>query len=554
MKAILNRIGLLIDLIEFRNSAFAIYAIASFLSVSLRIKGFKPSSDYIFDSLLLGLSVTTLTYLLLWLGFKTIHVTMRHGLSWRFGVALLLPAVGATRGLGLYFVIDLYGYENRISLFNSTISSLCYTTIYYSGASIFISLLLRRNRQFSKEFQEAMRARLRREIDSTSDPEVQTFEDAMQRVRGALSSHLTNESEWSRDRFRNVAAEIQTQIETVIRPLSHRLWINSMGEIQIGNPWSILIDAIREMRFSKSFIIGYQFFMGIFGIGISIGLRNGIIKSLLATSTSMMLFAFFEWYRGRVRHMTISSSLMFLISLAVFPVIASEYVSYLLDLRVDWVGGAIIAPALPALLVLSAVYGLVNRDKAFAVSAARSVNFRESSEYPYNASVQANFGLSDYLHNTLQSELHRISRQLEDSSDCSRSEERIEELSKVLYRSREEIAQLQSEGLERLREVCRSWEGIAHVSLNYEEIDRAPKEKVAVVVSLLEEIISNSVRHANANDVAIFLEGSLDGLDVAVEHNGSSKVLTRQPTVRVLSIYSPRFETGRNSLKMKFTI
>ena len=141
----------ILDLIEFRWSAFVIYSVASIFSVSLRLKGFEANQKFIQDSIILGIGITSLTLFMLIIGFKILGFLRSRNRKCRFGVLLLLPLIGALRGVALYLEIDRYGYTNRISITSSTISSLMYTSIFYGGASIFMSLLLKKNRLFHKK-------------------------------------------------------------------------------------------------------------------------------------------------------------------------------------------------------------------------------------------------------------------------------------------------------------------------------------------------------------------------------------------------------------------
>lgn len=529
------------NLIEFRWSAFAIYSVASVFSVSLRLEGFMATYGYIRDSAIIGAGITLFTLVLLLIGFGILKKIRTSDRKYQSGAIILLPIVGAIRGASLYLVIDGYGYINRVSFINSTISSLLYTSIYYGGASLFISLLLKKNRQFQSEFETAAFYRLRRELESTSSSRNLDYEETMSKISKAISSRVSNSSSMDQDQIMRVCEEIRFQIQSVLRPLSHRLWINSFGEIRIGSPKDILKDAIVEFRFSKRFIFGYQFFIGIFGIGIVFGFFNGILKSLIATTVSLVLFSLFDNYRLRREVPTLNSSLLLLLLVATVPGFTSEFISYLIDIPFDFLASVVIGPALPAILVVAAVYGLITRDKDFALSAAKSIRLSESSNFRIDSHSSESRELSEYLHNTLQSELLRISKHLEVSSDPQEAASHIEQLNRALARSRADVADFRTQGVERLSSICKSWEGIADITLAIDEISGIDPSKLGSAASIVEEMISNSIRYAEANVISIQLRGRMPFIDISLTHNGS-KVIIQGEGLGSLSIYMSAME------------
>lgn len=511
----------ILDLIEFRWSAFVIYSVASIFSVSLRLKGFEANPKFIQDSIILGIGITSFTLFMLIIGFKILGFLRSRNRKCRFGVLLLLPLIGALRGVALYLEIDRYGYANRISITSSTISSLMYTSIFYGGASIFMSLLLKKNRLFHNEFQQAAFFRLKRELESSPQVKTINYEEAMQVINSAITSKILNLTQLDVNQIRRISEEIKFQIQNVIRPLSHRLWIDSFGEIRAGNPMQILKDAVIELKFSKPFIVGYQFIIGIFGIGISIGIFNGIFKSTIGTLTSLLIFYIYEnfWLK---RHLpSLPGSIMFLLVVGALPVLAAETLSALMGISTKFLDGAIIAPTLPAILVVSSVYGLIVRDKEFALSAARTIKQSESNNFGVDAESKESRELSEYLHNTLQSELLRIAKKLDITQEVEEADAYLSEMNTALSRTRSEVNAMKLMGIERLESVCQSWEGIATITLKAQDLSGIGREKIAQTVSLVEEIISNTIRFGGASEIQIELISELSSVHISIHHNGS---------------------------------
>jgi two-component sensor histidine kinase len=185
--------------------------------------------------------------------------------------------------------------------------------------------------------------------------------------------------------------------------------------------------------------------------------------------------------------------------------------------------------------VVAAVYGLITRDKDFALSAARSIRLSESNNFGIDSHSIESRELSEYLHNTLQSELLRISKHLELSNDSQETARHIEQVNRALSRSRSEVAVFRTQGIERLTSICKSWEGIADISLEIDQIEGIDPSKLASAASIVEEMISNSIRYAEASVIFIQFQGRIPFIEISLTHNGS-KVVTQGEGLGSLSL------------------
>lgn len=132
------------------------------------------------------------------------------------------------------------------------------------------------------------------------------------------------------------------------------------------------------------------------------------------------------------------------------------------------------------------------------------------------------FNLAGYLHNSLQSDLLRISKHLEKSSQEEGSETTadLDELSTILNRSMEDVSNLRTQGLARLSAIADSWTGIADIQFKIVEPFTLPNEKEGALVSMLEEMITNSVRHGGASTIEIKVARKADITTVKISHDG----------------------------------
>ena len=241
----------------------------------------------------------------------------------------MLLLVGGVRGAILYLEIEGFGYENRISLWASILSSTFYTAIYYSGASLFIELKNRRKNQFQAEFQRATLLRLGSEEFSSSTDLQGEYQKSMEEIKTAIKLHLPVHESQLLDSAQatKVAAEIREQVQMVIRPLSHRLWIGSMGEIKTSGGRRVLSDTLQELDFSTRFILLYQFSVGLFGIGISIGFVDGMLKTIPAILGTYLCIRLLELLRNLNFIQWQLRTTIFLLALTFVPIAFSEFFS-----------------------------------------------------------------------------------------------------------------------------------------------------------------------------------------------------------------------------------
>ncbi len=517
--------NLFLSLIRFKWTSFGLYAIASVMSVSLRLKGLTLREEFFAASIGMGILITGATALLLILGFWVIRPIR---VRWHWVVIPMLLLAGGVRGAILNLEIDGFGYENRISLWASILSSTFYTAIYYSGASLFIELKNRRKNQFQAEFQRATLLRLGSEEFSSSTDLQGEYQKSMEEIKTAIKLHLPVHESQLLDSAQatKVAAEIREQVQMVIRPLSHRLWIGSMGEIKTSSGRRVLSDTLQELDFSTRFILLYQFSVGLFGIGISIGFVDGMLKTIpaiLGTYLCILLLGllrninFIQWQLRTT---------IFLLSLTFVPITFSELFSGLINREVNWLAALVIAPTLPVVVVITSLITLVARDRKFAIAAVQSVAVKLMNAGSDFSDEISELELSGYLHNNLQSELLRIASQLDLTSDSpgqESSKQLIGDLHQALGRSMTDVQSLQSSGLDRIKALPKAWEGIAEIKLILNLQVPCATEKERALCGFLEEAITNSIRYGGASKLTISVQTG-QVTKVSVEHNGDGSI------------------------------
>jgi nitrate/nitrite-specific signal transduction histidine kinase len=188
------------------------------------------------------------------------------------------------------------------------------------------------------------------------------------------------------------------------------------------------------------------------------------------------------------------------------------------------IGGVLIAPTLPIFIFISSLYNLILNDKEFAIFAAKSVRMQQMSLLKNQQELIKIHNLAGYVHNSLQPELLRISKHLEMTSASAAHvdlEGQLDALSIALSRSLEDVSALRETGLDRLQKVIEAWAGIAEISLEIPKFLELDPDKSILLVDLIEEMITNSIRLGKASEIKISILLIGASTKVKLAHNGS---------------------------------
>jgi len=512
--------------IRFRWKTYFVYSIASILSIPIRYTTATFTWRDIYISLIAGLVMTTISAPILWLGFKGINrirLQRRHII---FLTYLLIVFFGAFRGTLIHFMLPIFGLQDNFSIFQSVISSSIFTFVFFTLASLLIELITIPIEVFQKEFSKATFERLK--LDPSNQHKVSEIEylESLEIMKVAVEKHLPSDKNVvpNQKEIFSAAREIQIQIQEVLRPLSHRLWIGTFGEIKSIKISQLCADAIRAPKFSVLALLGYQFFFGFYGISLVSNYSKAAIASLVGTGTSaIIILLFISLKKGRER-IPFSAGLGLLIIMASVPIaIGSISENGLISLS-KLIGGVLIAPTLPIFIFISSLYNLILNDKEFAIFAAKSVRMQQMSLLKNQQELIKIHNLAGYVHNSLQPELLRISKHLEMTSASAANvdlEGQLDALSIALSRSLEDVSALRETGLDRLQKVIEAWAGIAEISLEIPKFLELDPDRSILLVDLIEEMITNSIRLGKASEIKISILLIGESTKVELAHNGS---------------------------------
>ncbi len=513
--------------LKFRKIAFIFYGLVSMLSVPSRLIQDDSSFAFLLLCLSIGALITLIVLPLLWL---VCFLNQKYDLGSRniFYPLGLIVLVGAIRGEILHLLIAGIGLKDNVSHYLAALSSAIFTLIYFLTISSFTEMVLHRRDRFNRIFAEAslLLANPNSVVNEKMDPR-SLYLSTLDGIKSSIKSVGLESEKLEPQILLEASKAIQTQINEVLRPLSHRLWVNGMGQVKHRRLLGILMDAIENLDFSVKYILAYQFLVGGYGISLVIGFKSSLYVTSIGTVTSVILIQTFSYFRERVSSNRFLLGLTFLVLEGLLPVFIPLAVRNPLNATASAVAGILISPTIPFLILLVSAYRLIMQDRELAIGAATSVGYRVASLPSEGRPTGSGVELAEYLHNSLQSELFGISKRLEAASrEISGADFKaaLMSLDSALNRDYRDISTNELGGVMRIHKLISSWQGIAEIEIhglsNLEEGSSLSQR----TAQILEEMITNTIRYGEADVIKIKLVKDLNHLQIQLTHNGKGEI------------------------------
>ena len=210
------------------------------------------------------------------------------------------------------------------------------------------------------------------------------------------------------------------------------------------------------------------------------------------------------------------------------PVSVSEYFVQTIGFNGNWIATFAISPVAPVVIYILSLLRLAKQDRQMILNALEKSTVVEGSLLPSEL-VLERASIASYLHNTLQSELLALSRQLEvaaSGDDPIRSAELLERVSSRVNRSIvEDFKQFSQSPLERLDLVISSWQGILDIKIDFPKELLADNRKHATIVQAIEEVATNISRYDVASELQVTADLTNGSVVLKFQSNGQGKLV-----------------------------
>lgn len=434
-------------------------------------------------------------------------------------LVICLIAVGASRGWLMFELISLLIPSFQDSLFvrmiNSSLTVLIWGLIFAQVEARLEVFQETYRRKFSERATDlASRSK-------SSPAELAGTIDSLASIK-SLQSNLTQISQTTEGRGLGhsqliaAAQQIRDTIETSLRPLSHRIWFESSEAQPKFKLIELLKESLINLRISwypTSLIISLCFFVG----ALSIYDLSPLVARILAFGLTLaILLRMLERYVQKspgtpARGIAILLVISFLSNLAGEVASSLPFFGRIVSNEPLLSVAGLISTA--GILWVESVFSQLRRDWD-KINAA----IDESGSNSDAAVLQSRF--AGYLHNNLQSQLSGIALALERVG--ATDEEQINQLlHKLRALSSRSIGQDFIAGdidpVATIHQIAQSWRGIADVSFSIQD-DLHAEPQLELVAELIQEAVSNAVRHSGASSIDISVSRVPSGLKIVISH------------------------------------
>lgn len=450
-------------------------------------------------------------------------------LGLRQSLAFLLTAAlaGLMRGLALNQGLQVIGVDSQVPEWSRVLNSIVSVMVWMTIVALFDASREQYRRRYAALMLQAMQATAALDSGLDEHPDVVRLKRTItQALEGDSQATMpTADIESAR-----IAAALRLEIESSLRPLSHRIWFSAQEEEPRARVGQLIRDALEGLTVPIASVVGVWFLGGLGGAASLFGFARGMASVVISTGILLLCL----WgARMVVRRRRALQGAILLVLCSVLPIVAT-------DQLLKWLGYATVLSTPIVIFLIVALATLILGGAAIALAAADRrviLSFVESRVNAFATNAReglrgAPTELSSFLHNSLQAELHGLALQLDSASrlgDAAQARAALERLGALANRSlSEDFRSFRESPRLRLDRISEAWSGIADLGIHVSDAIEATDPRLAIAVRATEELIANAVRHGGATQVAVRFEMTDEG-DLAVDLESDGVLVMGSP-------------------------
>lgn len=497
-------------------SSFLLFSIASVLSAPL---AYLKTDAPVLLVLLLGVVITAIAGVVAW-GLTQLTFTWKMSPLLHIIVFVAeLVVIGVIRGIAFYAMAEIFHLPQPATLSFRILNSVIVTVIWLWLACAVVSGRREYLHTYNTLVNQAVFNTAQRSSGIPGKPGVEL--DELENIV-ALKANLSEIEQRlaftgiTEESLRRAANQVRGEIENTLRPMSHRLWFNATEGTPQLRAKGLITDALTPLRFTLWRVLGICIvLMFVGGLAflplnvnlLTIGVSSVVLCALLTAYQLISRRSSRGHLLGSIFFLTLTGLLTFgltyLVLYAVMPETTHTFSAM----------AGVIPLAVWVVVWSDSALALVSQDRAAITAALRSPT---SHNIDYER-------LASYLHNSLQSELTGIAYQLEQSAsslDSQDPRQSLERLGALISRSiSQDFANFTETPLDRITRIQDAWSGIAEVNMSFSADIPPDDSRLVLAVQVIEEAITNSVRHGNATEIDIRVTTQEENLLIELSSN-----------------------------------
>lgn len=320
---------------------------------------------------------------------------------------------------------------------------------------------------------------------------------------------------------------IQSFVEEKIRPLSHELWQRKEIQVPRLGFFALITFTLFRTKLPIALTIFPYTIFSLVGLATIIPLSDAFWYQSKTAALLLIIAYIYGYFHKRISEIAVLNSLAIILTLFL-PLVTSRHMDSLLDFES--------VPALGELIGLVSIFLLL---LSFGASLATSKYHEEimsvlrnqlkdvviDSQAKESEEVSARF--AKYLHGEVQSELLSASMMLSQAAKEKNSRigrRGIEKTAEILRRDHSQYvvgSELVPEV--RMQKIIDAWAGIAKIEIELVGTGVIQEDSLASLSDVVEELVSNSVRHGVASEISVKVSRKAGSLAVIFKENGNKR-------------------------------
>lgn len=455
--------------------------------------------------------------------------------TWKVDLLALLT-LGAVRGIAINFGFEILDLEPKVSYLYKVMNSTISLPLWFIGVAVFIES----RRQFQKEFEAIFLRSVRKEqtsaemnLDLTQARDEYTIKH-LQSVAKDLAREIevVLDLPASQVNYAKQAVKIQNLINTELKPASTLLWSGSTISTPKLSIKTLTRISLLEQKLkvsSAALFFSLYIFIGLNG---SQGMKFAVVETVFATCLNIMIFWICEsLFKNGIFDRKITNiaviGLSFLIPFITLIFVLPASLFWAESIATTFFYQLFLSTCHTLLLLGLNLYKLLGQQRSVVLE-----NFQEiieSGELPpisnTDLATAKDIDLARFLHGEVQAGLVAASLLLNRASntgDTDLARHALRSAANLLKQDYVQVSQSRTSSPQaRLEKLSSGWRGIAEVKFTLEWIDALKASEINDVIALIDEGVSNAIRHAQATTISV--KGEITGtfLDIEVISDGS---------------------------------
>ena len=318
---------------------------------------------------------------------------------------------------------------------------------------------------------------------------------------------------------------IQSFIEEKLRPLSNDLW----RQQKLNPPKLHYMRNIFRVVFVTKSQFGYaivpSFIFSIVGASTIESFAFAWRHASLHLTIQMIVFLGYEYLYQKLisfrKYLNLSAVFLCVaIPVTLDPIVLANYQTSSANFGAEIIG-------IGWFLILSLTFAIAKSQTDYRRELIKVLLIDlEKSPFSNESDAKLAGQYAKYLHGDIQSTLSSTQMQLKqasDKDDLALGKSSIEKLASVLRRDHHDYAVGDAiSPIAKFQQIIDAWDGIATISVDMEEAQFSD-ELLLKVCEVIEELVSNAIRHGGATEIKMYLVSAGEDVLVKVHDNGAPR-------------------------------